>query len=135
MKADLRPRLELNNSCCTDLTGTSALGIFTHITKTEVASSPEFLPARMSDYQHASFLGRKSAQVAKSIRSIIPAFSGIVSENNYFSEKNKEIFQKKRNTLKRNATLIKPCLQKRKTISTFIRCCLYTSHKSSFCYC
>ena len=55
--------------------------------------------------------------MAKSIKSIIPAFSGIVSENNYFSEKTEHV--------RRDATLIKPCLERRKTISTFIRCCLY----------
>ena len=112
VKADLRPCLESNNSCNTDLTGTRALGSFTHISKTEVASSPVFLPAQMSNHRRVRFLGT-SQKLLRALKAFFQHFRGIFSENCYFSEKMKEMFLEKTEHAKRNpnATLIKSCLE------------------------
>lgn len=118
----LRPRLELNYSCCTDLS------------KTEVASSPAFLPARMSDHRRASFLGTSQLKWLRASKALFRHLVELFQKITIFRRKLKKFFRETEH-VKWNATLIKLCLEKRKTISTFIRCCLYTTHNWSFCYC
>lgn len=89
----LRPRLELSNSCCTNLTGTSALGIFTHITKTEVASSPVFLTARMSDHRRASFLGTSQLKWLRASKALFQHLVELFQKTTIFQRKLKKFFR------------------------------------------